>query len=100
MAVLNKIRKSNPHVQCANRQATYVEDRLRYEEILRTEFQKKGGRIERKAPHYMTVEHSPWLSTWFEHCEYIKIPIEDIVSLDKRNLMSIATKYVCKKEEK
>lgn len=71
--VLNNIRKSKPNVQCANRQATYIEDRLRYEEILRTEFQKKGGRIERKAPHYMTVEYSPW----FENCEYIKIPIEE-----------------------
>ena len=24
----------------------------------------------------MVVEHSPWLSTWFENSAYIKIPIE------------------------
>lgn len=24
----------------------------------------------------MVVEHSQWLSTWFENCAYIKIPIE------------------------
>ncbi len=53
-----------------------MEDRLFYEEILRTAFLKKGGVIRRKSPHYMVVEHSPWLSTWFENCAYIKIPIE------------------------
>ena len=25
----------------------------------------------------MVVEHSPWLSTWFENSAYIKIPIEE-----------------------
>lgn len=44
---------------------------------LTAETLKKGGRIERKAPHYMVVEHSPWLGTWFEDCAFIKIPIEE-----------------------
>jgi len=44
---------------------------------LRNEFIRKHGRIERPVPHYMVVEHSPWLSTWYEDCAFIKIPIEE-----------------------
>jgi hypothetical protein len=76
-AVLNRIKEEKPHVQCAKRQPSYMEDRHYYEEILRTEFLKKGGIIKRKSPHYMVVEQSPWLSTWFGNCAYIKIPIEE-----------------------
>lgn len=75
--ILNKIKAERPNTQCAARQPEYVTDRLHYEGILRREFLKKGGKISRKAPHYMTVEHSPWLSTWFENCAVIKIPIEE-----------------------
>ena len=48
-----------------------MKDRHFYEEIIRTEFIKKGGIIKRNSPHYMVIEHSPWLSTWFENCDYI-----------------------------
>jgi len=48
-----------------------------YEEVLRTEFMKKGGIIKRKTPHYMVVEHSPWLSTWHDNSDFIRIPIEE-----------------------
>ncbi len=76
-AVLNTIKLTRPNSQCALRQDDYIKNRLYYEEILRNEFKKKGGKIERNTPHYMTVEHSPWLSTWYENCAYIKIPIEE-----------------------
>lgn len=76
-AILNQIKTSKPNVQSAKRHMEYMEDRHYYEDILRTEFTKKGGIIMRKAPHYMVVEHSPWLSTWFENSSYIKIPIEE-----------------------
>lgn len=75
--VLRQIARTKPDVQCAKRQADYMQARIHYEEILRTEFEKKGGIIERKSPHYMVVEHSPWLSTWFENSAFIKIPIEE-----------------------
>lgn len=75
--VLNTIKDTKPNVQSAKRHPEYMEDRHYYEEILRTEFTKKGGIITRKSPHYMVVEHSPWLSTWFENTSYIKIPIEE-----------------------
>ena len=73
--VLQSIVWDKPHVQSARRQPSYVRDRLFYEEILRNEFIKKGGTIRRHAPHYMVVEHSPWLSTWYENSAYIRIPI-------------------------
>lgn len=74
--VLKKISIDKPDVQCAKRSADYMKLRLYYENILRTEFAKKGGLIKRKAPHYMVINESPWLSTWYKNCAYIKIPIE------------------------
>jgi hypothetical protein len=75
--ILEEIKISKPNVQCTKRQSSYVEDRLHYEEILREKFKEKGGIIKRQVPYYMVIEHSPWLSTWFENCAYIKIPIEE-----------------------
>lgn len=75
--VLQEIAITKPNVQCAKRHADYMKLRLYYEEILRNEFAKKGGLMKRKSPHYMVVEHSPWLSTWFENSSFIKIPIEE-----------------------
>jgi len=75
--VLCKIKAAKPDVQCAKRQADYMQARLYYENILRNEFSKKGGIITRQSPHYMVVEHSPWLSTWYDNSAFIKIPIEE-----------------------
>ena len=38
---------------------------------------KKGGNIRRKSPHYMVVEHSPWLASWFENSAFIKIDLDE-----------------------
>jgi len=75
--VLCKIKAAKPDVQCAKRQADYMQARLYYENILRNEFIKKGGIITRQSPHYMVIEHSPWLSTWYENSSFIKIDIEE-----------------------
>ena len=75
--LLDEIRKERPDCQCAKRQESYVEDRIYYEDILRNEFLKKGGRIDRQIPHYMVVEHSPWLETWYENSSFVRIPIEE-----------------------
>ena len=75
--ILNTIKISKPNVQSASRQPTYMERRHEIEKILRTEFTKKGGIIERQVPHYMVVEHSPWLMTWFEKSAFIKIHIKE-----------------------
>ena len=50
--------------------------RIYYEEILRKEFLKKGGIIQRAVPHYMVVEQCDWLASWYENCGFIKIPVE------------------------
>ena len=75
--VLKEIVEKKPNVQCAKRNPEYMQMRTYYEDILRREFKKKGGWIQRNIPHYMVVEHSPWLSTWYENSAFIKIPIEE-----------------------
>lgn len=75
--VINDLKKNKPNVQCAQRDADYMFRRHMYEDIIRKEFMKKGGIIQREVPHYMTVEHSPWLSTWFENSTCIKIDIKE-----------------------
>lgn len=72
--VLDKIKKNKPNSQSSKRHDNYVEYRRNCENIIRTEFIKQGGTVNRLTPHYMVVEHSPWLSTWFENSAYIKIP--------------------------
>lgn len=68
---------TRPHVQAAQRDADYMFRRHMYEDILKKVFTKKGGVIQRDAPHYMVVEHSPWLSSWFDNSACVKIPIEE-----------------------
>lgn len=75
--VLERIKVSKPSSQSASRHDKYVEYRRNCERIIQTEFEKIGGKIYRTPPHYMVVEFSPWLSTWFENCDFIKIPIEE-----------------------
>lgn len=76
-SILKKIKETKPNTQSALRDLEYIEHRHTCEQIVKTEFMKKGGIIKRKAPHYMVIEHSQWLSTWFENCNFIKIPIDD-----------------------
>lgn len=75
--VMRKIKAEKPKSQLAERHDKYVLYRRNCEEILRTEFLKKGGKILRTPPHYMVVEHSPWLGTWYESSGFVKIPIEE-----------------------
>lgn len=75
--ILMDIALKKPNTQCAKRADEYMELRHHYEDILRCEFIKKGGNIQREAPHYMVVEHSPWLASWFENSAFIKINIEE-----------------------
>ena len=75
--IMEKIKEERPGSQCASRHDKYVEYRNNCEAILRREFAAKGGVMEISSPHYMVVEHSPWLSTWYEQPDYLKIPIEE-----------------------
>ena len=75
--VLENIRKTNPDSFCAKRSEDYMTSRLYFESILREEFIKKGGNIQRAVPHYMVIGHCPWLSSWYEDSVFVKIPIEE-----------------------
>jgi len=75
--VLDEIKKTRPGSQSAQRHDKYVQYRHNCEAILRRECIKKGIITKRTSPHYMVVEHSPWLSTWSENSAFIKIPIEE-----------------------
>ena len=54
--VVSRIKEERPGTQCATRHDKYVEYRRNCENILRTEFAKKGGKMDRNVPHYMVVE--------------------------------------------
>ena len=75
--IMDQIKEERPNSQCAARHNKYVEYRHNCEAILRREFAAKGGVMEKESPHYLVLGHSPWLSTWFERPEWIKIPIEE-----------------------
>ncbi len=75
--IMEQMKRERPNSQCALRHDKYVEYRHNCEAILRREFAAKGGIMEIMSPHYMVVEHSPWLSTWFEQGDFLKIPIEE-----------------------
>ncbi len=76
-SILDRIKITKPNSQNAQRHDKYVEYRHNCENIIRSEFVKKGGIINMTSPHYMVIEHSPWLSTWYEDSTFIKIPIEE-----------------------
>ena len=85
--VILKIRQERPDSQCAQRHDRYVEYRHNCETILKREFAAKGGVMEKDSPYYMVVEFSPWLSTWYEQPDFIRIPIEEF------NLRTVSFTY-------
>ena len=75
--VIERIKIERPNSLCAARHDKYVQYRHNCERMLREAFANKGGIMEIDSPHYMVLEFSPWLSTWYEECRYIKIPVEE-----------------------
>ena len=75
--VIRRINSERPDSMCAARTEDYVDKRRNCEAVLRKEFAAKGGIMEISSPHYMVLEFSPWLSTWYEQSEYIRIPVEE-----------------------
>ncbi len=75
--ILERIAKERPSSLTAQRDSSYILKRRNCERLLREEAAKKGIIMEKDSPYYMVVEHSPWLSTWFEQPGVIKIPIEE-----------------------
>ena len=75
--VLERIKRERPSSLSAQRDIDYISKRINCERIVREEAVKKGILMDILSPHYHVVEHSPWLSTWFEDPGVIKIPIEE-----------------------
>lgn len=75
--VLEKLRTERPSSFASQRSETYIKTRTEYETTARTIFQNMGGKISRKAPHYMVVGECPWLYSWFEQPDFIKIHISE-----------------------
>ena len=74
-SIQNKILK-NEKVFASERPDDYLERRKELEHIAYTIFVKKGGRPQKKYPHYMVVEECKWLETWYKTPAFIKIPIQ------------------------
>ncbi len=77
-AVLDQIKLERPESMCSKRDESYIEKRKNCEAIIKREFKTKGGVVEIETPYYLVVEHSPWLYSWYEQPDYIKIPIDEL----------------------
>ena len=75
--LLEQIKKDRPDSFCAARDESYIQKRRNCEAILRREFAAKGGIMEVESPFYMVVEACPWLMTWYEQPDFLKIPIAE-----------------------
>ena len=76
--VLQRIREEKPEAFISKRPEDYVAKRRRFEGILKEEFLKKGGLIERETPHYFVVEACPFFEKWYEQTAFVEIDAEQL----------------------
>lgn len=76
-SLLEQIKLERPDSMCAKRDSAYIANRSRCEALLREKFAAKGGITDMETPYYMVVEHSPWLYSWYEQPDFLKIPVEE-----------------------
>ena len=62
----------------AQRNERYLPRRRELESIVRKLFIEKGGKPEKDTPHYFVIGECPWLATWYEQADFIKIPISEL----------------------
>jgi hypothetical protein len=74
--IQNKISSENKTF-AAQRNERYLPRRLELEKLVHDLFVEKGGKPEKETPHYFVIGECPWLMTWYEKADYIKIPIEE-----------------------
>ena len=72
--IQNKI-ISEQKVFAAQRNERYLSRRHEIEKHVRDLFIEKGGKPLKETPHYFVIGECPWLATWYEQADYIKIPI-------------------------
>lgn len=73
--VMRRLSREKQQAFCNQRDASYMKLRKYYEQILRDEFQRKGGKIERYVPHYMVVGKCGFLESWYVNSDSIQIDI-------------------------
>ena len=61
----------------AQRYDGYLPRRRELEKIVRSLFIEKGGKPKKETPHYFVIGECPWLATWYEQSDYIKIPVSE-----------------------
>lgn len=61
----------------AQRNERYLPHRKELERLVHKLFIEKGGKPEKETPHYFVIGECPWLSTWYEEADFIKIPIKE-----------------------
>jgi len=61
----------------AQRNERYLPRRKELERLVYSLFIEKGGKPEKETPHYFVIGECPWLMTWYEQADFIKIPIEE-----------------------
>ena len=61
----------------AQRYGGYLSRRKELEGIVHKLFVEKGGKPEKETPHYFVIGECPWLATWYEQSDYIKILISE-----------------------
>ena len=76
--VLCRIREEKPDCFLARRPDDYVQKRRRFESILRIEFLKAGGLIERETPHYFVVEECAFFLKWYREPAWITVDTKDL----------------------
>lgn len=76
--VLQQIRLEKPDIFLSKRPDDYLLKRRHFEEVLRNEFIKNGGKPERKTPHYMVVEEVPFFEKWYVNTAYIAIEASEL----------------------
>lgn len=76
IAIQNKL-VSEQKTFAAQRNDRYLTRRHELEKLVRKLFIEKGGMPEKETPHYFVIRECPWLITWYEQADYIKIPIEE-----------------------
>ncbi len=61
----------------AQRNDGYLLRRQELERVVHKLFIEKGGKPEKETPHYFVIGECPWLETWYEQADYIRIPINE-----------------------
>ncbi|WP_127585574.1 hypothetical protein [Paenibacillus koleovorans] len=76
-SVLRRLRERGKSF-ASQRAADYLTIRRELEQRVRGEFQAKGGRPVTRVPVSMTLGPCPWIQSWYESGQFVRIPLSDL----------------------